>query len=109
MPDLAPTVDGTLSSFNQSSWANAREATSATVTAVTSTRISKKFNSISQQITRIKSLKFAKNNDQQTQQLHVRQAERFPSYFSNIQISATPAPWLHIHNPTAHCLQPSKG
>ena len=40
MPDLAPTVDGTLARFNQSSWANAREGTSATNTLVTSTRIS---------------------------------------------------------------------
>ena len=40
MPDLAPTVDGTLARFNQSSWANAREGTSATNTFVTSTRIS---------------------------------------------------------------------
>ena len=39
MPDLAPTVDGTLARFNQSTWANAREALSASNTFITTTRL----------------------------------------------------------------------
>ena len=40
MPDLAPTIDGVVLRFNQSSWANAREGTSGTSALTTSTRTS---------------------------------------------------------------------
>ena len=39
MPDLAPTIDGVVLRFNQTSWANAREGTSGTGKLTTSTAI----------------------------------------------------------------------
>jgi len=38
MPDIFATVDGYLAMFNQSSWANARDGTSATATGLATTR-----------------------------------------------------------------------
>ena len=40
MPDLAPTVDGTIGRFQQSTWADAREGTTGTISAAVSTRLS---------------------------------------------------------------------
>ena len=40
MPDLAPTVDGTIGRFQQSTWADAREGTTGGILASSSTRLS---------------------------------------------------------------------